>query len=206
MAKGGVNAGSCNINWRKIGEFEGCRLKGYVPKDKTGDVLGESGVTIGMGVDLGALDETALDALGLATALNQTLRPYLGLKQGAAVEKLTSAPLQLSADEVDELNAAVQLAQIGTLRLAYDHAVGSDAVRFEDLPEPAQTVIASVKFQWGNIWHRVDNANIVNFWHAAVAQDWRQMETVLRDWTPATYRTRRNAEADYLRRLLLPVA
>jgi hypothetical protein len=195
-------AGSCKINWRKIAEFEGNAASGYVPMDRSGNIIGESGVTIGMGIDLGAFDETALDALGLQLSLNEKLRPYLGLKRTAAIDKLEKAPLRLTLEEVDTLNAAIQAAQVAPLQRAYDAAVGPDGPRFDNLPEPARTVIASVKFQWGNIWHRVDNANIVSFWRAAVAQDWRQMETVLRGWTPATYHTRRNAEADCLRPLL----
>jgi len=193
---------TCKINWHKIAEFEGNALTGYVPKDKSGNLLGASGVTIGVGVDLGALDEKALDALVLSASLRKKLEPYVGLTRTAAVEKLETAALRLTADEAVTVNAAVQSAQVGMLRRAYDHAAGGDSVHFDDLPEPAQTVIGSVKFQWGNIWYRPDNVNIVRFWNAAIARDWRQMEVVLRGWTPATYRTRRNAEADYLRPLL----
>jgi hypothetical protein len=202
MSNDGVTRRLCKINWRKIGEFEGNTLTGYVPRDRNGNVLGASGVTIGMGVDLGALDERVLEALDLSVSLEEKLRPYLGLKRDAAVDKLKAMPLKLSADEVEPLNAAVQVAQVTALQRAYDVAIGPDGMRFGELPEPAQTVIASVKFQWGSIWHRADNANIVSFWRAAIARDWRQMEAVLRGWTPTTYHTRRNAEADYLRPLL----
>lgn len=191
-----AHAARSKINWRKIGEFEGNRLAGYVPT-KNGVLLGHSGVTIGMGVDLGSMNEGSLDALDIAQTLKDKLRPYLGFQGAAAQEKLKADALRLDQEEVDQLNAAVQRSQVDALRRAYNAAVGPNGMTFDDLPEPAQTVIASVKFQWGDIWHR-KNSEVQKFWKAAVAQDWAAAHAVLRQWTPGTYRTRRNAEADYL--------
>jgi hypothetical protein len=188
----------CKIDWRMIGELEGNALDGYVPC-RGGVPLGASGVTIGMGCDLGALDREALSALGLPQPLKDALQPYLRRKGADAQNILAAAPLHLAPDDVDRLNAAVQRAQVDALRRAYDKAAGPDSTRFDDLPPAVQTVIASVKFQWGNIWSaRHKSAAVRAFWRAAVARDWRGMQAVLRGWTPATYKTRRDKEADYL--------
>jgi hypothetical protein len=187
-----------NIDWRMIGALEGKALDGYVPC-RGGVPLGASGVTIGMGCDLGALDQPALDALELPEPLEDALKPYLGCKGVAAQNVLAAAPLHLAPEQVDRLNAAVQSAQVGALRRAYDEAVGPDGTVLDDLPAAAQTVIVSVKFQWGNIWSaRHKSAAVREFWRAATARDWLRMQAVLRGWTPATYKTRRDKEADYL--------
>lgn len=185
------------IDWRMIGELEGNALDGYV-LSRGGVSLGASGVTIGMGCDLGALDQSALDALDLPQALKDELKPYLARKGVDAQNSLAAAPLHLPPDDVDRLNAAVQWAQIEALRRAYDQATGPE-VHFDDLPAAAQTVIASVKFQWGNIWSaRHKSPAVREFWRAATARDWRSMQTLLRSWMPLTYKTRRDKEANYL--------
>jgi hypothetical protein len=186
------------IDWRMIGALEGNARDGYVPC-RGGVPLGASGVTIGMGCDLGALDRKALDALGLPQPLEDALAPYLSRKGVEAQAALAASPLHLAAEDVDRLNAAVQSAHVEALRRAYDRATGTQGARFDDLPAAAQTVIASVKLQWGNIWSaRHKSAAVRAFWRAAVARDWRGMEAVLRGWTPATYKTRRDKEADHL--------
>lgn len=186
------------IDWRLIGGLEGNLLDGYVPS-RGGVPLGASGVTIGMGCDLGALDQKALDALDLPQPLRDALAPYLGRKGVDAQNTLAAAPLHLAPDDVDRLNAAVQRMQVDALRRAYDKAAGAQGARFDDLPAAVQTVIASVKFQWGNIWSaRHKSAAVRAFWRTAVARDWRGMQRVLRGWIPATYKTRRDKEADYL--------
>lgn len=195
----GTDAGEASkVNWQMIGQLEGNKLAGYVPA-RNGVALGRSGVTIGMGVDLGQMDRESLDAVDVSPSVKERLRPYLALKGATAQAKLKSEPLRLSQDDVDRLNAAVQKAQIGELRRRYDEAVGADGTKFDALPEQAQTVIASVKFQNGNIWAATHkNANVRKFWKAATARDWAAMQSVLRAWTPRTYRTRRDKEAAYL--------
>ncbi len=195
---GDAGAGSTEskINWRRIAAFEGNRLDGYVPT-KGGLPLGHSGVTVATGVDLGAMTEAGLDTLDIPRALKGKLRPYLGLRGAAAEAKLKRAPLHLEQSEAEQLNTAVWKSQADALRRHYNAATGARRARFDDLPEPAQTVIASVKFQWGDIW-RHKNPEVRKFWAAVVAQDWVEAQAVLRQWAPGTYRTRRNAEADYL--------
>jgi hypothetical protein len=190
------------VNWAKIGAWEGNRLQGYVPQDRDGAVLGASGVTIGMGIDLGQMDQNALAGLDIALHLKDRLTPYLGLA-GTAAKIALQAPLTLSQDEVDQLNAAVQEARVKLVRERYDAAVSPAGVGFDDLPACAQTVIASVAFQWGSIWARSSPPDIPMFWQAVVSRDWEKASAVLRDWAPkpwrgAIYRTRRLSEADYL--------
>ena len=74
----------------------------------------------------------------------------------------------------------------------YDSAVGI-AGAFYDLPGEAQTVIASVSFQYGNLAIKAPN-----FWHQVVEMNWSGAEANLRHFGD-DFATRRNAEADMLK-------
>jgi len=103
-------SGTSKVNWKKIGEWEGNALNGYIPK-KGNQIIGNSGVTVGIGVDLGQMNQQSLDGLDIPQNLKDKLQPYLGLKRADAERKLDGdptkgiapAPLTLSQDEVDQL-------------------------------------------------------------------------------------------------------
>lgn len=73
-----------------------------------------------------------------------------------------------------------------------DSAVAGDKTkkRFEDLPAEAQTVIASVSFQYG-VGLSVATPK---FWKAVVSQDWKEVSKLLKAFGDV-YKTRRNKEA-----------
>ena len=66
-----------------------------------------SGVTIGVGVDLGQQAPEAykdrLRNFGIKQELIAKLEPYMGLIRGQAIEKLKEKPLSLSKQEVGRL-------------------------------------------------------------------------------------------------------
>ncbi|HXP75728.1 MAG TPA: pesticin C-terminus-like muramidase [Stellaceae bacterium] len=183
------------INWIFIGRLEGAGIaRGYVPNPDTSN----SGVTIATGFDLGQRSRDEIEAMGLPEDLAAKLVPYAGLRGRAAVECLNARPLLLEAGEVAAIDGAVRAAFAGRLADLYNVAVssGDDLAKFEDLPDPAQTVIASVAYQYGlDLKHRTPR-----FWSVVVAQNWPDVVTELRNFGDA-YAKRRQQEADLLETL-----
>ena len=75
------------------------KTAGYIPKYKSGKVIGISGVTIGRGVDLGQHSAVDLKRAGFTNDLIKRFKPYLGLKKEAAQKALSKKPLNISSDE-----------------------------------------------------------------------------------------------------------
>lgn len=176
------------VNWIFIGEQEGAGIcEGYVPVANTS----ESGVTIGTGVDLGQMSPASLSALPISEGLKDKLRPYCGLRKAAAVDCLAGQPLSITRDECTELDRAIQAGHLAQVAAAYDAA--QPPKPFAQLPERAQTVIASVAFQYGSLRVRCPR-----FWAASVRQNWRDVLSELENFGDA-YGPRRRREADYLR-------
>ena len=180
------------IDRRFIAGFESWRTTGYVPR-RHGRPLGESGVTVCDGVDLGSMAPAQLDGWPLPPALAQRLRPYCGLRGAAAMALLASRPLILTDAEALALSSAAGACHVAELRALYDAAVAPGRRGWADLSDAQQTVIFSVAWQYG-----VHLAKACpRFWRAVVAQDWPAAVAELRDFGDA-YPTRRNAEADLL--------
>lgn len=179
-------------------------LRGYVPckhrnfhagmdRGECGPVIGQSGVTIGAGLDLGQQRESDLKRMGIPTHLLPVLRPYLGKRKEDAISQLMARPLMLSVAECDELNAAVHGDYIRRVAGLYD--VATHHLPFADLPWQAQAVITSLYYQlgstskdpitWGYLCH--------GDWGAAA----HELRTGFRD-----YAYRRQDEAATLEQLL----
>lgn len=180
------------VDWGKIAKFEGNATKGYVPRDNHGEPFAKSGVTIASGFDLGARNVGDLVALKLPQHLIDKLTPYLGAKGDAAYELIERAPLTITRAEGREINSASHAATLASLVVQYDSAVGI-AGAFYDLPGEAQTVIASVSFQYGNLAIKAPN-----FWNQVVELNWSAAEANLRHFGD-DFATRRNSEADMLK-------
>ncbi|TVR97801.1 MAG: peptidase [Rhodospirillales bacterium] len=180
------------IDWSFISQLEGGRrLTGYVPAA----AFSQSGVTVATGCDLGQRSRAEIDALNIPESLKAKLRPYADLKTAAAEAMLRQQPLTLTAAEAEALDEAVKQPIVDALETRYDAAVSSSPGRltFARLPHPAQTVIASVAFQYGaNL-----PARTPRFWRAVTAQDWAEAVRELRNFGDA-YPTRRRREANLL--------
>jgi hypothetical protein len=175
------------IDWNFIGRQEGDRLTGYVPDPSTS----LSGVTIASGVDLSAQSAASLE--GLPGDLRAKLTPYLGLRGSAALAMLARRPLTLTQAQADALDTYIRGDAINALASEYD---SQSPVRFAALPPPAQTVIASVAFQYGDIARRCPK-----FWACIVVQNWTAAHAELMNFGD-DYTTRRHAEAAYLAPLI----
>ncbi|WP_141617618.1 pesticin C-terminus-like muramidase [Myxococcus sp. AB036A] len=195
--EGGVAAATePDVDWDFIAEQEGRAVQdGYVP-DATGS---KSGVTVGTGVDLGARDMNDLDRLGLSDALKTKLEPYLGKKGQDAADFLEENPLNLTAEEVKELDRAVKGEALDNVVNEYNTEVerlnaadGGSRPKFAELPREMQTVIASVGFQYGSL-----KTATPNFFAQVTEQRWDDAKANLEDFGDR-YPSRRGREADLL--------
>lgn len=82
----------------------------------TRKTVGHSGVTIASGFDLGSKSVGDLKALGLPTALVETLTPYLGLKLQDAVNKLSEKPLSISGADAALISSAAHAEAMTIIR------------------------------------------------------------------------------------------
>ena len=179
-------------------------LRGYVPckhlnfhagmdRGECGPVIGQSGVTIGAGLDLGQQRESDLKRMGIPTHLLPVLRPYLGKRKEDAISQLMARPLMLSVAECEELNAAVHGDYIRRVAGLYD--VATHHLPFADLPWQAQAVITSLYYQLGS------TAKYPITWGYLCHGDWgaaaHELRTGFRD-----YAYRRQDEAATLEQLL----
>lgn len=174
------------VDWRFITNQEACRLVGYVPEGSD-----ESGVTIATGVDLGQQGPTFL--LGLPAGLPSRLRPYLGKKGEEARQALAAAPLAVSQGEGLALDGKARSELLDPLQAHFLQASGE---ALEAQIPAAQTVLASVCWQYGTPWTRCPR-----FWALAVARDWGGVVKELENFGDA-YPSRREREAAYLQKAL----
>jgi hypothetical protein len=176
------------IDWIFLGSLEGANIAhGYVP-DPEGS---SSGVTIATGIDLGQISPTLVESL--STDIRDAIQPYVGLRKNDAVDALKLRPLVLTNAQCDALNQAVRAPIVANLSQHYRHDAG---VAFEAIPDAAQTVCASVAYQYGAIWQRTPK-----FWEYLCRQDWKATIAELRAFGDA-YPTRRRTEANYLAKAL----
>ena len=174
-----------NINFGFISELEGgATCTGYVP-----DALhSKSGVTIATGFDIGQRSRNDLRML-LPENIAIKLRNYCELKGLEAQAALTKSPLVITEQEAQIIDQRVKFDVVELLQRRYRRK--SQRLEFSDLPEHAQTVIASVAFQYGDLAKRCPA-----FWHFATTQNWTAMLDELRNFGDR-YTTRRVKEANY---------
>ncbi|TNC84817.1 MAG: peptidase [Thalassolituus sp.] len=180
------------IDYKFLSELEGgSRTTGYVPAAR----VSKSGVTIATGFDLGQRNESDLNKLKLDADLISRLKPYLGVKGLPASTLLKTSPLVINSEQAKSIDIAVKSAHINSLMQVYNSASKNNK-KFSELPSEAQTVIASVSFQYGvGLSFRAPK-----FWKAVVAQDWVETVKVLKAFGDA-YPTRRKKEAALLERV-----
>ena len=134
--------------------FEGAgRCRGYVPMQQ-GRVLGNSGVTIGTGVDLGQHSRDALEKMGVPASITGVLVPYLGLRKEDAVSRLKASPLVLATDAVAALDRAVIGHFITRMEKRFDKTIHEIASApcpgfFAERPREVQAVLVSLAYHLG---------------------------------------------------------
>lgn len=169
------------IDAQFIRDLEGFTTKGRVPHAEGS----KSGVTIGIGVDLGHTD---LNKLNLPEELYKKLVRYQGKKGKRAVKFLQHNPLVLTEEE------AMLVSQLSLLRyttFAKNHWNADAEVKWGSLPDFIQTIVFSVLYQYGR------PERVPKFWKHITSLDLKNAIAELRDFGDS-YPTRRNKEADYL--------
>ena len=190
------------IDWTFIEKMEGMRLEGYVLPGRP-----NAGVTIAMGVDLGHWTESDLRSAGLRPETLARLIPFLGLT-GQSARRALEAHLQdygeavtIEAGEAGRLNELGRREIVGPLKRFYDGDWRTGSIRFDDLPGPAQTVLASVAWQYGpNLAVRTPK-----FWNHMTRRNWSEAVRELRNFGD-TDGYRRRQEARHLEPLALSAA
>ena len=185
--RGEYDDSDLEVDFDFISELEGGQqLNGYVP-----DVGGSrSGVTIATGVDLGQRSRSDINQLDIPDALKDKLSPYSELKGQAAEDFLRDNPLVLNEEEADSLDKAIKEPALSSVSAKYDNSAA--AKNFSQLPPAAQTAIASVSFQYGDLATRTPT-----FWGHVTNGRWQQAVNELRNFGDR-YPTRRGKEADLL--------
>lgn len=178
-----------SVDWDFINTLEGSSSKGYVPKDAKGNIFGQSGVTIGSGVDLGQHSEEDFKKMGVDPDLIQKLSPYFGKKKQAALNFLSSNPLRLSDSELNHLNTKVKEHSLQSLITRFNN---DSKVPFDKLTDKQRTVVASLSFQYGDLAKKTPN-----FWKLITQNKWDDAAKSLLNFGD-NYATRRQKEAEYL--------
>ncbi len=181
-----------NIDYKFLSNLEGGSMTtGYVPAAG----VSKSGVTIATGFDLGQRNESDLESLKLNAALITKLKPYLEVKGVDAQALLKKSPLTITTIQAQAIDKAVKSSHIYRLKLKYNSAPGNKK-KFVDIPAQAQTVIASVSFQYGVGL----SIRAPKFWKGVTSQDWPEAVKILKSFRDA-YPTRRRKEAALMEKI-----
>lgn len=177
--------GEPNVDWDFISKQEGSLVtEGYVPEDSDGVPLGNSGVTISTGVDLGSKDASYFE--GLPQNIIDKMSPYFGLKGSEANQ--VAYNLKLTKKEAKQVYEFTKEKELNKLRQAWQEETGTS---FDRLPVPLATVIASVAFQYGDLERKTPN-----FWRQVTTGDLDGMLSNLADFGDK-YPSRRGRELTY---------
>jgi len=176
---------------------------GKVPTDKEGNAIGKSGVTIGVGFDLGQHNEHDLKKMGFSKSMINKLSPYLRLKGQAAIDANSGKNklvLGLDSDEYNEVINKPTKYYTDILASKYDEATGV-AGDFESLDPAIQGTLFSVSYQFG-----MDNPgkSTPKFWKHATSKNWKGLVSELEtgDWGKNKEGTREGLDYIYNRRKL----
>jgi hypothetical protein len=175
-----------NVEFSFIRRQEGERLDGYIP-EKNGKILGNSGVTISTGFDLGQHSES--DLKGLPQDIIDKLKPYLGKTGQEAQKFLQQNPLRVTEGESIKIDSWNKKNKFDLLARRWKQKTGQD---FSDLDRFKATTVASVAFQYGDLEKKTPN-----FWRYVTSGNWEQALSELRDFKDE-HPSRRNREADLL--------
>lgn len=189
------------IDWRFIDKLEGKTiLHGYVPRNKKGEVIGKSGVTVATGFDIGQFGVRELAQL-LNEPLLTRLMPYTGSKGMEAVEILKHFPLEITLTEALQIDKAVQGKTLQTLRNDWNN---KSFTKFDLLPNELQTVLFSLCYNFGAKLSKSLPKTFAIAKRCAESKDYAAIIQWLRFFPSKNPElvSRRKAEADYLLKIM----
>ena len=177
------------INLDFLREVEGYRRIPYIPTGNDGKPIGQSGVTVGTGIDVGQMSMAEFDKLPLDAATKQALKPYVGKKGAEAQAALRLAPPTPLRDEVLRgLDSHMINESVDELR--------SQFPQFDSLTDEAQTVALSLRHNFGPSSLKFNTMNNL------MDGNWQEAFTELTDankWKNPELYKRRVKEANLLR-------
>lgn len=178
-----------NIDMDFLGAREGFELDAYVPENKDGTVIENSGVTVGTGVDLGSKNAAYFE--GLDPNIEGLLSPYYGKKKKAAQDALVEfGGFTLTEKQAKELDAFVKAKELNALKDRWNKTSDTD---WDDLTTEQATTVASVAYQYGNL-----ATETPKFWKQVTSGDWQKAYENLMNFGDK-YGPRREVEAELLR-------
>lgn len=192
------------IDWDFVKRLEKSRvLKGYVPKRKDGTVIGNSGVTIATGVDLGSKDAYFLThVLELPMYLVRHLYNYLGRKKEDAVKALELYPLHITESEAIVLDTAMGIYTLKELAKDWRKHTHTS---FTELPKEVRTVLFSLGYNFGVPLSKSLPHTFKTVMEASKQKDWRVFRRHLENFPSKNPElvNRRKEEAAYLKSLFI---
>ena len=198
------------IDVDKIKEDEGDKSTTYtLPPDK----FPRSGVSVGMGVDLGTdgkLDDllARINDPDIVASLEAKLAQFNGLKGRAAKRKNDANRQTLTQNEQNALNDAVLQETLERIQRRYaqvrrrlaEPGVPEPGVPWEQLTRGQRTILFSIAHQHGNM--RLDNNDDFKSLTLAAEGKWNEFDSELRNFyqegTSEALINRRIRDADYL--------
>ena len=171
-----------SIQREGVGAEGKSRPTGYVPSDN-------SGVTIGVGFDLGQHNKGDLKRMGFNKKLIAKLTPYLGLEGDAA--RKVAGNLNVSGQDYIDIILKPIHHKIDRVVKKYNEKAGKDA--FQNLEPELQRTIFGVTYQMGT-----GNFLKSNFWKQATSKDWTGMLNNLQSDSWVATQKRRTEELDIL--------
>ena len=163
---------------------------GYVPTDSSGNVIDNSGVTIGVGFDLGQHNDYDLKKMGFSKDLRTKLKDFLG-KKGSEAKKI-AGDLKVSGQDYLELILRPINYKIDRIAEKYDKKAGKDS--FKNLEPELQKTIFSVMYQMGV----EGETGAPEFWRQATSKDWTGMLNNMQSNGWGKTQARRTRELDIL--------
>ncbi len=164
------------IDWQFINELEKEKVaKGYVPKNKKGQVIGKSGTTVCTGFDIG--QHSVSDIMMMLRRIpNKNYFPlvdklshYTRLTGNAALYALSKRPLVLNKDELEYLDEAVKQHYHTKVQEDWDN---NSFIKFSSLPDQVQTVLFSLGFNFGTRLSKVLPQTFSIFKKSAESKDY----------------------------------
>ncbi|QOL14940.1 pesticin C-terminus-like muramidase [Dickeya dianthicola] len=176
-----------NIDISFLRVSEGMKTDGYVPLNQDGTPVENSGVTIGMGIDLGQREAKDLIRDGVPSSIVEKLKPYMKLKKTNALHKIREMPLKLTSNEASILSNIYIQKSIRSLETEFDNE--TKGVKFSQLSANTRTMILDLAHQYGNLKSKTPKA-----WKFIINQQWEELVRELNNFHDK-YPTRREREA-----------
>lgn len=112
------------------------------------EAMGSSGVTVGVGVDLGQQSVSQLRRWGVSDVTIDAILIYIGLQRGAALRVLRNHPLTLTPEQARELTDAEHRGYMDDVVVPWWDR-GRHTMPYASLPWQAQAVVFSLVYQCG---------------------------------------------------------